>query len=505
MVGGARRLFMVGLLASTLAGCSFGPQLKRVATDQDQMIANAEDELMLRNVVRARERFPLHFLTIVEVNGDAQLSMSGSVGAAFPEDSLSQSFGSSGALTGSTAGRGVTNITPNLSAGVTSRPSFRAAVLATEKFQRGIQTPVSPATIAYYIDAGWPDELIMALFIERLDLYDADKPDGDKSALIGSVYNEPDASYGFGVFLCRYSLASRASRVTSPLGSAAAMVAPPPAPADGKMREGQSSRARDTQDFVNLLKNDEIAISDGQLSYRSGPKYSVRLVPRADRCGRAVSDGDIGFTPGEVRGDRQVISGQSLAKSDVIVFYDAADPKIGLRYFYRDEMRRDGSCAASDVAPQMVGDAAKLAVLERCFPAIDAKRPRRVRIDIQFRSVEDIIYFLGEYSRQGDEVYKLPFEDYRRRCGGEGEGNPMRAPKWIIRMNEGSGKGLIDTSFRGQRFFIPEEPPASAAGCEPTGSAGTRSIQVIALLEQLLNLHKSADQLPSSVSITGIR
>ncbi|MBS0477675.1 MAG: hypothetical protein JSR79_00030, partial [Proteobacteria bacterium] len=109
------------------------------------------------------------------------------------------------------------------------------------------------------------------------------------------------------------------------------------------------------------------------------------------------------------------------------------------------------------------------------------------------------------YSREGDDVYKLPFEDYRRRCGGAGEGNPMRAPKWIIKVNEGSGKGLIDTNFRGARFYIPEEPPASAAGCEPTGSAGTRGVQVIALLEQLLNLHKSADQLPSSVSITGIR
>ena len=502
MVGGARRVLLSGLLAATLSGCAFGPQLQRVATDQDQMIANAEDELMLRNIVRARERYPLHFLTIVEVNGDAQLSLGGSVGGAFLDGSLSQNFGPSGALTGSSTGRGVTNITPNLSAGVTSRPSFRAAVLATEKFQRGIQTPVSPATIAYYIDAGWPDELIMALFIERLDLYDADKPDTDKAARLGSIYNEPDASYGFGVFLCRYSLASRVSRVSAPLGSAAEMTA---APVGGKGRESPTSRARDTQDFVNLLKNDEIAISDGQLSYKSGPKYSVGLVPRPDRCGRAVSDGDIGFTPGEVRGDHLVLSGQSLAKSDVIAFYDTADPKIGLRYFYRDEMRRDGSCAASDVAPQVIGDAAKLALLERCFPAGGANRPRRVRIDIQFRSVEDIIYFLGEYSREGDDVYKLPFEDYRRRCGGEGEGNPMRAPKWIIRMNEGSGKGLIDTNFRGQRFYVPEEPTPRSAGCEPTGSAGTRSIQVIALLEQLLNLHKSADQLPSSVSITGIR
>ena len=502
MVGGIRRLVLSGLLASVLPGCAFAPQLQRVATDQDQMIANAEDELMLRNIVRARERFPLHFLTIVEVNGDAQLSMSGSVGAGFPEDSLSRSFGPSGALTGSTAGRGVTAITPNLSAGVTSRPSFRAAVLATEKFQRGIQTPVSPATIAYYIDAGWPDELIMALFIERLDLYDADKPDGDKSARVGSIYNEPDSSYGFGVFLCRYSLASRVSRVTSPLGSTAAMIEPP---VGGKTGPNATSRARDTQDFVNLLKNDEIAIGDGQLSYSSGPKYSVGLVPRPDRCGKSVSDGDIGFTPGEIRGDHLVLSGQSLARSDVIVFYDAADPKIGLRYFYRDEMRRDGSCAAGDVAPQIIGDDTKLALLQRCFPAGDARRPRHVRIDVQFRSVEDIVYFLGEYSRQGDDVYKLPFEDYRRRCGGEGEGNPMRAPKWIIRLNEGSGSALLDTNFRGKRFFVPDEPPPSTAGCEPTGTAGTRSIQVIALLEQLLNLHKSADQLPSSVSITGIR
>lgn len=497
MAGKFKHVMAVALAGGALSGCAFGPQLKRIATDQDAMIANAEDELMLRNIVRARERFPLHFLTIVEVNGDAQVTVGGSLGAAFPADALGESFGATGALTGSTAGRGVTTVTPNLSASASTRPSFRAAVLATEKFQRGIQTPVSPATIAYYLDAGWPDELIMALFIERLDLYDADKPDGDKTARLGTIYNEPDGSYGFGAFLCRYSLASQAARVKTPLGPVAAMVAPPAA-------ESGTSPAKATQDFVNLIKSDEIMLVDGQLTYRSAPKYSVALVPRGDRCGTAVTDADLGFANGEVRGDHVIVSGQSLARSDVVVFFDPADSRGSLRYFYRDEMRRDGSCAAGDFTAKTVVDPSRLEALQRCFPAGSVKRPRRVRIDIQFRSVEDIIYFLGEYSRTGDGAYRLPFEDYRRRCGGEGEA-PARSPKWIIRVDEGSGGGLIDTSFRGKRYFIPSEPAAGTAGCEPTGSAGTRSIQVIALLEQLLNLHKSADQLPSSVSITGIR
>lgn len=496
MVGKFRHVTALALLGATLSGCAFGPQLKHLATDQDTMIANTEDELMLRNIVRARERFPLHFLTIVEVNGDAQLSVGGSIGASLPQDAAGQSFGPTGAPIGSTAARGVNTVTPSVNAGVVTRPSFHAATLETDKFERGIQTPVSPSTIAYYIDAGWPDELIMALFIERLDLYDADKPEGDKSARIGTIYNEPDRSYGFGAFLCRYSLASQSARVKSPLGAVAAMI--------GASGGHDTSPAKVTQDFVNLIKSDEIVIDDGQLSYRSGPKYSVGLVPRADRCGAAATDANLGFATGEVRGDHNVFNGQDLAKSDVIAFFDPNDLKGSLHYFYRDEMRRDGTCAAGDFAAKTVADPAKLAALQRCFPAGATSRARRLRIDVQFRSVEDIVYFLGEYSRTGDGAYRLPFEDYRTRCGGE-NGEPARSPKWIIRVDEGSGRGLIDTSFRGRRFFIPEEPSPVTAGCEPTGDSGTRSTQVIALLEQLLNLHKSADQLPSSLSITGIR
>ncbi|WP_375398600.1 hypothetical protein [uncultured Sphingomonas sp.] len=502
----AKRLLLLGLLVPGLAGCAFGPQLQRVATDHDEMVANAEDELMLRNIVRARERFPLHFMTIVEVNGDAQLSVGGALSGSFPEDSLSRSLSATGTTTGSSVGKGVASISPNVNASLSTRPSFRAAVLATEKFQRGIQQPVKPETIAYYLDAGWPDELIMALFIERLDVYDA-----DRDSRIGSIYNEPDRSYGFGAFLCRYSLGSQRSQLTSPLGSVAALLdpqGPNGASGGGSGGPGDRSRARNTQDVVDLLKNDEIALTDGKLSYRSGPKYSVTLVPRADRCGAAVSDADIGFSAGETRGDRLVINGQSIARSDVIIFYDSRDSKAGLRYFYRDERRRDADCAAAGFSAQVVGDAARLPLLERCFPAGgDTKRLRRVRIDVQFRSVEDIIYFLGEYIRQGDDVYKLPFEDYRRRCGADTDGadTPLRAPKWIIRVRDGSGSGLLDTSFRGKRYYIPADPPPSTAGCEPTGTSGTRSMQVVALLEQLLNLHKSADDLPTSLSITGIR
>ncbi|MEM8724458.1 MAG: hypothetical protein AAGE86_02950, partial [Pseudomonadota bacterium] len=151
MIGPALRLLGLALGAGALTGCAFAPQLQRVAMDQNQMVAEVEDELTLLNIVRASHRFPLHFTAVSEVNGNVEVSGSLGLDAALKS--------------------GVDTFEPGTGLGAKTAPNFRATVLATEKFQRGIQQPITAQTVAYYLDAGWPDQLIMALFVERVDVY----------------------------------------------------------------------------------------------------------------------------------------------------------------------------------------------------------------------------------------------------------------------------------------------------------------------------------------------
>ena len=105
-------------------------------------------------------------------------------------------------------------------------------------------------------------------------------------------------------------------------------------------------------------------------------------------------------------------------------------------------------------------------------------RKQPVTIDITFRSVDGMIYFLGEYaraSRDGRAIYTVP--------RGSGPGEPLL----LIAPGRG-GRHDLSAELDGAAWHVPTDRPS-------------RTWQVIALIEQLFNLHKAGSAAPLSTAV----
>lgn len=468
-----------------LSACAFAPQLQRVAVDQDQMVAQTEDELMLRNILRARDRYPLHFTTITQVNGSASLEVGGSLGGTITARQHERALGDTGRLLGSAVTGTGAEITPELSGRVSTTPSYTSTVLATDAFQRGIQQPLRPDLIAYYLDAGWRDELLMALFIERLDIVDR-----RTNRRLASIHNEPSEAYRFQEIICHFALAPRRTDQPVIIARGAQLFDP----------AGVPSLANPVQlglvkDYVALLNNEQIALERGgpdneQLVLQPGARYSVTLVPRPDRCAGERASARKQDWRRRVGADYELTRGEMRNGAPVLLGSDLLDERL----FRNLDSSGNGLAAVLDL------DDGRAQALHLAGP--EGRAQTEVSIDIFFRSVQDVIYFLGEYVRTGDAAYQIPLEYYLSGCA-PAAGQPLRQSRWLLRIEEGAGPGAMATRFLGRRYFIPDAN-GSEGMCGGDGGEESRGTQVIALLQQLLNLNKSSDQLPNSISVRAI-
>ena len=46
-------------------------------------------------------------------------------------------------------------------------------MLNSQEFMRGITQPVPPSTMLYYLDQGWPQQLVLHMFVRSIEFYDA--------------------------------------------------------------------------------------------------------------------------------------------------------------------------------------------------------------------------------------------------------------------------------------------------------------------------------------------
>jgi hypothetical protein len=107
-------------------------------------------------------------------------------------------------------------------------------------------------------------------------------------------------------------------------------------------------------------------------------------------------------------------------------------------------------------------------------------------VDVSLRSVEGMINYLGEYVRTENErplAYgRCPDGEYRQ-C----------IPLLVIKPAEAAGKveAFITVDYKGQSYVVP------LSGEDIRSDAGYSS-QVIGLVQTMLNLHRSAEDLPST-------
>ncbi len=138
---------LCALLLGT-AACSVPLQIKDHARRTNQIVWQVHAEMILKNILRARDHQPMLFTSVDQVRGS--LTYTAGTGA------LPVPFGGDA--------NNVYGINPTAS--ITSSPSFDVTILLDEDFYRGILSPIPLDYIKLYVEQGWPIDELLLLTIE---------------------------------------------------------------------------------------------------------------------------------------------------------------------------------------------------------------------------------------------------------------------------------------------------------------------------------------------------
>lgn len=145
------------ILASLLTGCAMLPKNKiaKSATNYNLVVERAENEMLLLNIVRASKRHPMYFTGLTTIRGSLTYEIT--------TGEVTIPFGKIGSgLNGAYSA-----VSPVLK--YSSNPVFDVAVLDNKEFYNAMMTPVPLETFYYFLQLGWPREMLLHLFILRID------------------------------------------------------------------------------------------------------------------------------------------------------------------------------------------------------------------------------------------------------------------------------------------------------------------------------------------------
>jgi len=432
----ARPLLVAGL-GLALSGCAFQRGLEGVAVNHNEMVADAANQVTLLNILRARGREPLQFTSISRLTGSATAAgkATGNVAAKGPTPTVVTDAAGKLVSTSTLAGTDV--VTPGLEASVTAASSFDIGVFDTQEFYQGIITSIPPGIIAHYLHQGWPGPLLEMLFVSSVDIVatgDATLKDGrvvKKGQVVRAIRNEAwggTPSDKMQAFMSCYALVSY---------------------------------TRETPDR-KLVQVKDLKLDVAGLGVLDGDKYDVEEPSAGDPAERWVS------RKGRTS-DALMIVLRDLAKkaecdkvlTDLVP--DEADLNIqvdlGQTRGGYDEPARVGLLSAR---PKSAGGTAK---------------PAAYAIQLTIRSVDGVIYYLGECLRTHEACEPVDV----------GTGDRLK----IFTLSRQKPKTVFTSAeFHGQRYYVP-------AGEDDGG----RSSQVIDLIQQLVNLQKSSKDRPATATV----
>jgi hypothetical protein len=195
------RIAAVVACTLALAGCATQYQIAEQSAKANRAVEDAQNEVLLLNVVRAYKERPMYLTAISKIAGP--------IGTATPAAALSLPFGPDAAR--------AFNLTSSARA---DAPNFDVAVLDTHNFMRGFMQPIAPATVKYYLDQGAPMHFVLSLFIREIR-----GPDGRgvvNDPLVRAHYERFSADLKKLVYGCGLRIESQPQRIGPPLAPAAA-------------------------------------------------------------------------------------------------------------------------------------------------------------------------------------------------------------------------------------------------------------------------------------------
>ncbi len=470
------------VLLLLLGGCAFRPQVGGMAIDHNEFVAETANRQTLLNILRAREREPLHFTSFSKVLGSARAAGSLGSGVALNGDggSVSTSVGASGAATVvETATQGTTNFTPNIGVNISTGTDFEIAINATDDFYKGILGPLATSTIVHFLRQGYPADLLSHLLIGRMEFYaQLTRPDGAvEMALLKSVANSPDdadSARDFGdVMKCRklgYQF-KPGQATTLPVQSLTDLAGVP------------------AEVLARLSVVDKDATAPFRLVTPGRSDYVIALTaPPKDMAGCGASYRMLSGAMQAWMAEQQLTGRAADAMTSTYALYQGLTERAG-QIEGAPTARGDTSGLATGISEGISGAGGATFASEGYFTRLlpDGWKGDLV-IEMSFRSVEGIFYYLGEYVRDPATSPKL----FHRNCDATvNDGYCVPVLRVVPASDMGGLPRFADMDYRGTRYALP------LSGASISAQAG-RTSQTVALLQQLLNLHRSSKDLPST-------
>lgn len=396
-----------------MTACALGETIGRHSVAYNNSVEAATDAVLVMNVLRARDRAPLHFSTVGAISGAYSLF----AGAGLDLSSLRS------------------GVEPAALAG--SSPSFNVAPLDRQDFARGLLQPLDPNLFRLLSDRGLPDQLLLHLLVSRFD----------EGASGRSIVNEPSA---------RRPLDPSARAACAEAGAAA----PPPCDRFGAVVDSLTRHGR-------LLFN----------GY-------TRLVPHGPRLTQTqAADPQVLATAREagmtLRPDGPGWRLYRLTEQIVICVPSA--PGAAPRY---TALALDRDAPQVSALPQG-GD--PCSADEVADPPTQAGQARTGGLSWYLRSVDEVLTYLGAVQRREEEG--VP---YRISVGIDAASTAT--PRLFRLWPERPHRPRFSVEYRGARWWVAEHDPAEDL-----------TLSVLALTTQLLNLQKSAEEIPASRTLRLIR
>ncbi len=528
------------LFVSALVGCSVVDDFSGRAVAFNMQAEQVQEENLLLNVVRASLRRPMQFTGLQSITGTASVSGTSTLTAPFgeamhrPRGSVSPDvFGLSGTISGG--------------------PTFIVPVLDTQEFYEGILNPISLQVFDYYLEQGFPPEMLFDLFVSKivvtwvrdnappragtgldencarsasnannggLGLAGDNAPVCIDVTYLNSVANDSDFDQFQAIVDLLFAEGLSTEHVESVSRYGAPFAAKHLQPTDGadngrQMAELIQAYAAAAQAGLKVTKSgaEDYQLEKNTTSYRfcfrdfgAIPRNSTLL------CGRSKKGDDTTTTTPQKRG----AAGQTAVQTTQGEVSAGGSTDFNLSLSEQAQQTLIGRLqqATARISPKAVPLLANMRVAS---------------FQLQLRSTEGIIYYLGELTRRHlyPEQGKFPDENRPRiikvptqvpdgampriPCDGDNSGRTHHAE--LIYPNDksdpmGAARGAASSYFCDDIFVVDQggDNNAFIAISYDGGSFGLaqgadhsgRTYQVLELAKQILAVNTSAKQLPAT-------
>ncbi len=512
----AARAACAVLLALTTVGCSFpSDYFGTRAIDYNRQAEDATLSTMLLNIVRASQRRPMQFTGLQSVTGTSSTTagISGGDTVAHTTPYIGQ-FGLTPPSSSTLLARTVTG-TIGGTASISGGPTFTVPVLDTQEFYQGILTPIALQTIDFYMQEGFPPELLFQLFVSKIVVTRIDhRGSCQQFTFTNSVADDLQIGQFDAIVDYLIGAGLGAERISNNKEFSPAI--PLPGKKDAASAIDAFAHASEAGLEVKSDKNKRTFRLEKKTSemrtcfaYHGGgfPDWFGSNVNKSIFCGNFERPKETGGKQDGAKCAPKGAEGEAGHGQSELSGIELSDLLLDRIKKVQDSLS--------------VEDKSKTAYTD-LFP-VPEFRHARVSLKLYSRSTEGILYYLGEIVRRqlhpelerGVRLvqFKSPmrYGTYPKEdCAGQP--GPIASMEWlspshrrarvrplptncqnlfVVQENAPTGKNVASVMYDGVFYSVPHD-----------SEIGGRSSQVMELVKQVLNLNTSAKQLPSTTVIS---